>query len=188
MEPSPFQLCSSKDVYRNPWIAVREDRVIRPGGGEGIFGVVTMNPGSTILAVTKEQDVFLTREFKYAIQRSTLELVSGALNPGEEPLAAAKRELEEEVGLRAHRWIKAGTIDPFTTVIDSPNHMFIALDLERSQQNLDPGEVLNIETVPLRDAIAMVLNGEITHGASCVLILKASHLLGVTPSRSHLAG
>ena len=177
MEDIPFQLISSKEVYKNPWIEVREDQVIRPGGKTGIFGVVSMKPGATVLAVTPEQDIFLTKEYKYGISQYSLELVSGALDGEETPLEGAKRELDEELGYIASRWIDAGLLNPFTTIVNAPNHMFIALDLVETAQHLDEGEVLTFEKVPLTTAFQMVMAGEITHGASCVLILKAHYLL-----------
>ncbi len=174
---SPFTLLSSKAVYENPWISLREDRVIRPGGGEGIFGVVTMKAGSSVLAVGDDLQVFLTSEYCYALGRDSLEVASGALDGQEQPLDAAKRELAEELGLEAREWIDMGCIDPFTTVVSSPNFMFLALGLKTTAQNLDAGEVLTVVKMPFMRALELVMAGQITHGASCVLILKAHALL-----------
>jgi ADP-ribose pyrophosphatase len=174
---SPFRLLSSKGVYQNPWMSVREDRVIRPDGAEGIFGVVTMKAGSSVLAVDDDLQVFLTREYCYALQRESLEAVSGAMEGQEQPLAAAKRELAEEIGLVAREWIDLGWIDPFTTVISSPNYMFLALGLTPTPRKLDAGEVLDVVKMPFAEALDLVMAGKITHGASCVLILKAQALL-----------
>lgn len=177
MNENPFPLVSSREVYKNPWLKLREDKVIRPGGKEGIFGIVTMNPGSTVLAITQALTVFVTREYKYGLGNYSIELVSGALNPGESALEAAQRELEEEIGYTAGRWLDAGLLHPFTTIVDSPNYMFIALELEKSRQNLDEGEVLTFEELPFAEAHQMVMDGKITHGASCLLLLKAYHIL-----------
>ena len=69
----PYKVLSSEPRYRNRWIAVREDRVIRPGGSEGLFGVVEMVPGSSVLAIDGENNAYLVREYKYAL---------GARQPG----------------------------------------------------------------------------------------------------------
>lgn len=174
---SPFQFVSSRDVYTNPWISVREDRVIRHGGAPGLFGVVTMRAGSSVLAITDDLQVFLTREYKYAIARDSIEVASGALEPGEMPLDAAKRELEEELGLQAKEWIDMGCIDPFTTVVSCPNYLFLALGLRFTAQKLDEGEVLSIVKMPFLEALELVHSSRISHGASCVLMLKAETLL-----------
>src|SRR5215471_2564392 len=99
LQEGPYTVLSSEARYRNRWIALREDRVIRPGGSEGLFGVVEMASGSSVLAIDADSNVFLVCEYKYAIGRDSLEVVSGAMDDGETPLVAAQRELREETGL-----------------------------------------------------------------------------------------
>lgn len=177
MDSNPYRLKSTKDVYQNPWLSLREDRVIRPDGSDGLFGVVTMKPGSTVLAITSDNEAVLVHEFKYAIGRSSCELVSGALEEGEPPLDTAKRELEEETGYQADRWIPAGIVDSFTATISARTHMFIALGLKQVAAHPDAGELLTIERVPLDEAVERVMRSEITHGSSSILLLKAKEVL-----------
>ncbi|HSX30472.1 MAG TPA: NUDIX hydrolase [Candidatus Saccharimonadales bacterium] len=170
---NPFRLLRSKTIYKNPWISVREDTVIRPGGKEGVFGIVAMLPGSSVLAVDTDNNVLLMQEYKYAVERETLEVISGGIDKNETPLEAAKRELLEEAGVEAEKWVDLGSIDPFTTVVSSPNHLFLATGLTHLKPDPDEGEILQHIIVPYAQALKMVQNGEITHGASCTLILKA---------------
>lgn len=168
-----FKLLSSQVKYANPWLSVREDQVVRPDGSPGIFGVVSMLPGSTVLAIDHNDCVLFTREFKYGIGRESVELISGGIDGEESPLDCAKRELKEEAGVIAHKWSNLGSVDPFTTVISSVNYMFLAEHLdETGSQTLDTGEILDIVRIPLLDAVASVMNSGITHGATCVAILK----------------
>lgn len=173
---NPFTLIDSKEIYKNPWIQVREDNVIRPGGKEGIFGIVTMVAGSTVLPLTSDGYVYLTKEYKYAIGSESTELISGAIDKDETALEAAQRELQEETGLIAEKWTDLAVVDPFTTVVQSPNHIFLAENLITDKTNLDEGEVINLEKVPFKEALRMVMDGEITHGATCVVILKTALL------------
>lgn len=173
----PYRISESREIYRNPWISVREDRVLRADGTPGVFGVVEMKPGSSVLALDRNEDVFLIREFKFGVERETLELISGAIDEGESPLDAARRELREEAGVEARRWVDLGVVDPFTTVIRSPNYLFLALDLHQVERRLDPGEVLEPARVPFAEALRMVMSSEITHAASCTLLLKAERYL-----------
>lgn len=169
-----YQLQSRRDIYRSRWLYLREDQVIRPDGGAATFGVIEMSAGSSVLAVNGRREVYLVKEYKYGVDRLSTEVVSGAIEDGESPLEAAQRELREEAGLSAREWIDLGVIDPFTTVVRSPNHLFLALNVQPSESSPDDGEVLERVLLPFAEALEMVMRSEITHGASCVAILKAA--------------
>ena len=173
----PWKIKDSKVKYKNPWISVREDQVIRPDGKDGIFGVVEMVAGVSVLSLDDEGFVYLTKEFHYAIEQESIEVVSGADDEGETNLEAAKRELKEELGIEAGEWIDLGKINPFTTVIKSPAAMYLAKQIEFSEANPEGTEKIDLVKVKINDAVRMVMDSEITHGPSCVLILKASEFL-----------
>ncbi len=173
----PYKVKSSRVVYKNPWIKVREDKVINISGNDGIFGVVEMKAGSTVLAVNNLFEVYLVKEYKYGIERDSIELMSGGLDKGETPLEAAKRELKEEIGIVAKEWIDLGVVDPFTTVVHSPNYMFLARNIEEGTSSPDEEEKIKIIKVNFMKAVEMVIQSEITHSASCVCILKAYNYL-----------
>lgn len=179
----PYDILHSRPVYENPWLKVREDRVKHRRGEEAVFGVVTMRPGVTVLPMDDSGGVRLVREFKYGIGEPTLEAVSGAIESGETPEQAGLREIGEEVGLIAAEWVDMGLVNPFTTVINSPNHMFLARKLSEIRHRLNPREQLEIVEMPFPDALQAVLDGTITHAASCVLILKTHLFLQRTPPR-----
>ncbi len=174
----PYTLTKRRLVYKTPWIELREDRVIRRDGGRMLFGVVRMREGASVLALDERRYVYLAEEYKYAVRRKTFELISGGLNVKETPLAGAKRELREETGLIASHWTGLGCVHPFTTVVESPNHIFLARRLRATKSRPDPGEQLRIIRVPFQHALNMVLNGKIIHAASCVAILKTARILG----------
>ncbi|MBS1196507.1 MAG: nudF 2 [Proteobacteria bacterium] len=172
---NPFLVNSSREVYVNPWIIVREDRVTRPGGKEGCFGIVQMKSGSTVLALDEQMNAMLVDEFKYAINRRSIELVSGGVDEFETPLEAAKRELLEETGTTSETWVDLGRLDPFTSVVDSPNFMFLALKAafpEWHEPSAD--EPLQRLAIPFSEVLTMVLESKITHGASCAAVLKSA--------------
>jgi ADP-ribose pyrophosphatase len=169
----PWTIKTSKVVYQNPWIKVTEDQVIRPDGKDGIFGVVEMKAGSSILPIDDEGNVYLTKEYHYAVENDNLEVISGGIDEGENHLEAAKRELLEEAGITAKEWIELGVLDPFTTVIKSSDYMFIAKGLQFQEQRLEGTEQLEIIKIPYNEALKLVKENKITHGASVVLILRA---------------
>ncbi len=181
LSKGPFTVVGSKAIYQNDWITVREDQVIRPGGHPGIFGVVEMGQGASVLPMNQDGNVYLAKEYKYGIEQETIEVFSGGLHQNESPLEGAKRELKEELGATAKEWVEMGFIDPLTTIVSNPNHMFLARYLQFGSRNLDEGEQITIIEMKFESALTMVMTGQITHSTSCVLILKVAQLLQGTP-------
>jgi 8-oxo-dGTP pyrophosphatase MutT (NUDIX family) len=179
IKKGPWTVIGSKTVYKNPWLSVREDSVIRPDGKPGIFGVVEMKSGVSVLPIDDEGNVYLTKEYHYAIEQETIEVVSGGIDNEESKEEAAKRELEEETGIVAKELIDLGLVDPFTTAIVSPNYLFLARDLEFSKAIPEGTENIKVIKVSIKEAIQWVMENKITHGASTTLILKAKSSLGL---------
>jgi 8-oxo-dGTP pyrophosphatase MutT (NUDIX family) len=170
---NPYHLLDTRTVCESGVFQLREDLVEGPGQKRFTFAVVEIKSGSSALPVTHDGHVYLVKEYKYAIRRTSIEVAGGAIEEGESPLAAARRELHEELGLAAHRWIEIGTVDPFTSQLTSPNHQFLAFDLEDVPKDPDEAEVIERVKLRLEDAVRMVMAGDITHAPSCTLILKA---------------
>jgi ADP-ribose pyrophosphatase len=173
----PWKISNTTIKYKNPWLSVREDEVIRPDGKPGIFGVVEMVPGASVLPIDENGNVYLTREFRYAIGEDSVEVVSGGIEKGETALAAAKRELEEELGFVAEEWVDLGKMNPFTSAILSPANLFLAKRLTTTKINHDSTEIITPIAMPLKQAVEMVMNSKISHGQTSVLILKAYYYL-----------
>lgn len=179
MQPhGPWQIVSSQTVYRDPWMHVRRDEVIRPDGAPGTYSVVQIKPGVAVLAVEEDGTAHLTDEFHYGIGRQSLEVVSGGIEPGEDAEATARRELREELGFEAVEWRALGTVDPFTSSLVSPTQLYLARRLRYVGTAPEGTEQIRRVSVPLADAVEMVLDSRITHAPSCVAILKAAWLLG----------
>ena len=172
-----WQVEETVQLYKNGWLEVCEDKVIRPDDQAGSFVTVKMRPGVSVLAVDETRQVYLTSEFRYAIVRPSIEVVSGAVEADEPPLNAARRELREELGIEAAAWIDLGSIDPFTSLIHSPAALFLARNLSFVEPHCDDTEIIRAVKVKLSEAVRMVMESEITHGPSCVLILKTNHFL-----------
>lgn len=177
MKPhGPWRILASKEVYRDPWIDVRRDDVIRPDGKEGSHCVVQMKPGVCVVALDTDGFVHLTEEFHYGIGRDSVEGVSGGIEPGETALGTAQRELEEELGLRAERWTDLGSVDPFTTIVVSPTRLYLAEGLSEVACRPEGTEVIRRVKMPLREAVSRVIDSRVTHGPTCVLLLKIEML------------
>jgi ADP-ribose pyrophosphatase len=170
----PWQIRSTREVHRDPWITLTVDQVVRPDGTPGRFSVVRIMPGVSVLPLDQDGVAYLAEEFRYAVGRHSLEAVGGGVEPGEEPLAAARRELKEELGIEASDWADLGTVDPFTSMVRSPARLFLARGLRFGQHEREATEHIRCVKLPLDEAVRAVLDGRITHGPSCVLILKAA--------------
>jgi ADP-ribose pyrophosphatase len=168
----PWRILARKQVYRDPWIGVERHEVIRPDGAPGTHCVVRLLNGVSVLAMDDEENVYLTEEFHYGVGRTTLEVVSGGIDDGEDPRAAAERELREELGITAGEWIDLGVCDPFTSIVVSPTRLFLARRLTFGLTTPEGTERIFARKFPLDQAVQMVLDSRITHGPSCVLILK----------------
>lgn len=174
----PWRVVASREVYRDPWISLRRDEVIRPDGRPGSHSVVHLKPGVTVLAVDDAGYAHLTDEFHYGVGRRTLEAVAGGIDPGEGPLDAARRELAEELGILAERWTDLGTVDPFTSSVVSPTRLYLAEGLTFTAARPEGTERITAVRVPFAEAVDMVLDSRITNAPSCVAILKAATVMG----------
>jgi ADP-ribose pyrophosphatase len=174
----PWTIVRSATAYRDPWVDVRRDEVIRPDGRPGTHVVVRILAGVSVLAVDDAEHVHLTDEFHYAVGRHSLEVVSGGLDAGETPLEGARRELREELGLTARDWLDLGETDPFTSTVVSPTRLFLARGLSQGEATPEGTEQIRRVRIPAREAVAMVLDGRISHAPSGLLILKAARVLG----------
>lgn len=170
MKKGPYKVLSSKIVYKNPWIRIIEDKVVKPGGEEGVFGVIDYGKGVTIAAINRKKEIYLVKEYYYAIEDYALQLPSGAIDKKEASLSAAKRELLEETGLTSTKWVELGMIHPLTMILRSPAYLFLALNAEESERREAGIEILK---VPFEKAYDMVLKNQIVHSGSVVAILKA---------------
>ncbi len=173
----PWTVLDSTELYTNPWITVREDRVLQPDGEEGTFGVVEMIPGVSVLPVADDGTVYLVRVYRYTLDRDCIETVAGGIDAGETAAAAARRELKEEAGIEAEELIALGVAEQLTEVVVSPDHLFLARGLSFVETQREENERLVAVAVPLEQAVAWAVDGTISHAASATLIFKASHVL-----------
>lgn len=162
-------------VYENPWIKISHEEVITPKGTDGIYGVVHFkNTAIGVVPIDNEGNTWLVKQSRYTLNQYTWEIPEGGCPQGESPLNAAKRELEEEVGLQANSWQELMTVHLSNSVTDEVCIIFIARDLYAGQQQLEATEDIEYKKVPLKEAIAMVKRGEITDGPSVVALLRVA--------------
>jgi 8-oxo-dGTP pyrophosphatase MutT (NUDIX family) len=173
-EHGPWKIAETAKRFTSEFFEVYEDRVTRPDGEPGTYATITVKSGIAVIALAENRQVHLTRQFRYAIGRDSVEVVSGGCDPGEQPIEAAQRELREELGFVADAWTDLGVTDPDTSIVRNPVHLFMARGLQKTATDRDATEQIEPLTKSLDEVVRMVMDGEITHAPSCVAILKAA--------------
>lgn len=163
---------ASEEIFKGRVFRVTRDAVELEDGRTSTREIVHHSGGAAIAALTEQQELYLVRQFRYAFGRELWELPAGKLEPGENPLEAAKRELEEEVGLAADRYIDLGPFYPTVGYCGEIIYSWAALGLRETGQHLDEGEFLTPARLPLREALEMVQRGEIVDGKTVAAVLK----------------
>jgi 8-oxo-dGTP pyrophosphatase MutT (NUDIX family) len=172
---NPWKTLSSRTAYENSWIRVREDSVIRPDGGPGIYGVVEIRPSVGIVALNERDEIVLVSQWRYCSNHCSLEIPRGGSHKGEtDMLAVAKRELAEEAGIIAAHWEEIGWVDVCNGVTDDVQTLFFATGLSATAMQLDPEEDITVAWRPFTEAIQMVIDGRITEVCSVAAILKVA--------------
>lgn len=170
---SPWRTLSTRSVYENPWIHVREDAVIRPDGAEGIYGVVETPLAAGIVALTEDERVHLVGQWRYSMGQWSWEIVEGGAAREEPSLTAAQRELREEAGLIAQDWRVLGDeIHLSNSFTDERAHIFLATGLSKVAAEPDPTEQLELRCEPLDVCFDLVDRGEIKDAISVVALLR----------------
>lgn len=169
---------SGEEVYRGEILSLQCDVVRLPNGAQALREYIRHPGAVAILALFDDGRVLLERQFRYPHHRDFIELPAGKRDPGEAPLETAQRELLEETGYVAAEWQRLGEIQNAIAYSDEVIEIFLARGLEKREAKLDPEEFLEVLTLPLAEALAMVRDGRITDAKSVVALLWAKAFLG----------
>lgn len=177
-EQNPWKTCSSRIAYENQWMRIREDKVIRPDGNEGIYAHMEKLAAVAVVALTEDNYLYLVGQYRYPTRQYSWEIIEGGLESGETPLEGAQRELKEEAGLSAESWIDLGKPVQISNCLSAElGYAFLARGLVLGQSSPDQTEVLQIKKVPFAEALASVYSGEISDAFSIIGILRAEYYL-----------
>ena len=146
----------------------RLDQVELPNGHTSRRDIVRHCGAAAIVALTETGKIALVRQYRTALDRVTVEIPAGKLDPGEDPEECARRELHEETGFIAHRMRYLTTIASSCGFSDELIHIYMATQLEFDQACPDEDEFLNVDLVPLSELIDAVLDGKIQDAKTIV--------------------
>ena len=152
---------SSTKVYSGKLLQVHRDEVRLPDGNTGVREYIRHPGAVVILPLTASGELILERQHRYPLGRDFIEVPAGKIDPGEQPFACAQRELLEETGYQARSWSYVTTVYPCIGFADERLVYYLAQELEFKGQRRDEDEFLEVFSLPLTQALAMVKTGEI---------------------------
>lgn len=168
-----YKLVRRQFLFDHPWVQIVVDVLERDGHAIDYFYLASPVDAVATVGITADRQVILTRQYRHPVGRVIYDLPAGRLNPGEEPLAGARREFEEETGFYPHRFEPLGYYNQFPGTLRAATSLFFAADLEATAQNLDPGEILEVVLMPVAEVLERLLAGEFIDGSLQLGILLA---------------
>lgn len=172
-----------KTLFKGRILRLEVDEVELPNGEQALREVVRHPGGVCVLPLHPDGTVSLVEQFRYPYGQVILELPAGKLDPQEDPLVAAKRELSEETGLTAKSWTKLGVFYPSVGFTDEVLHLYLAQDLTEGDTHPDEDEFLNHLRLPLETLVDKVMDGSLPDGKTQTLVLKAHRYLSTQERR-----
>jgi ADP-ribose pyrophosphatase len=170
------QLISSEVVFTGPLFRVHHDKLIEPGGRTNERDVIRHNGSVVILAVDSSKSkknpwIVIERQYRHAAKQYLWELPAGKLEPGEEPLKGAQRELAEETGYRAKKWSPLVEYYPSPGFLGESMKVFLAEGLEAGDATPEEDEIIEFRLVKLSDVLKMIEKGAILDGKTLTGVL-----------------
>lgn len=167
---------SVQDIFSGHVVRLTLDKVELENGRSAMREVVHHRGGACIAALTEKDELYLVRQYRYALGQELWELPAGKLEEGEDPFEAAKRELEEECGLKADQYIDLHPFYPTVGYCSEVIYTWLARGLHPVPMHLDEDEFLTPTKMPLEEVCRMVLDGEIRDGKTVAAVLKIKAL------------
>ncbi|MDR0716427.1 MAG: NUDIX hydrolase [Azoarcus sp.] len=172
-DPLQETCLQARRVFDGILLKVDRDRVRLPDGRE-VLREYIRHPGAVaVIAQHADGRIIFERQFRHPLRRAFLELPAGKIDPGEEPLAAARRELREETGFKAADWRRLGVMHPCIGYSDEHIEIFLARGLHETGQQWDEGEFLELLAFTPGEAVTAIRDGRITDGKTITALFLA---------------
>ncbi len=172
---NPWTMLSQATVYENDWIRVDHHEVLGPSGGPGVYGTVHFkNQAIGVVPIDESGRVILVGQYRFPLGAYSWEIPEGGGSRSVTALESAQRELCEECGLAARRWMEIQCMDLSNSVSDEHSTVFLAWELSEVPAQPDEHEILQIARVPFWEAVERVKSGEIRDAISVAALLRVA--------------
>ena len=178
MKHQPWKTRSTRPIYKNPWIDIREDVAEMPDGRTTIYGVVNLGECVGVVPFVDEDHILMVRQYRYVQKDARWEIPTGGVHEGEPLERAAQRELQEETGYRAERLTWISSYYTPKSVCNETAHLYMGEGLSPSQRLPDGTEFIELKAFPFASALRMVVDGEVMDSMSIIAILHVARLRG----------
>ncbi len=173
---NPYTTLSHELLHERKYVKFYRDAVTM-NGLEKDYSYIAVDDSVGIVAMNEKQEVVLVGQWRYPIKEYRWEIPAGMAEAGETPLENAKRELMEEAGVEAKTWTPLGSYQMDGSKMDQKNHLFLAQDLVVGKNAPMEDEELNVQWLPLTEAVRLVETGELRDGFTVIALLRAqAHL------------
>jgi len=173
----PWTIVSVRRSYETNWFAVDDHDVINPAGKPGHYGVIRVRrPAVGVLPIEADGSVHLVGQWRFPLKRYSWEMPEGGAEPGEDLELCARRELEEETGLRAGRLQLILRMDLSNSLTDEFSTSYLATELTQGPAQPEDTEVLRRRRAPFREVLARVVDGRIRDAFTVATVLRAHHM------------
>lgn len=174
---NPWKTKSKSTVYENKWIKVSHEEVVTPTGTDGIYGTVHFkNLAIGIIPLDENDNTWLVGQYRYALGEYSWEIPEGGGLLADNPLEAAKRELQEEVGLEAENWDKLIEFNTSNSVTDEKAIIYLAQNLKSVATHWDETELLEVKKIHLDEVMEMINRGEIKDSLTIIGMYRLKYL------------
>ena len=182
MPPSAWKTRSSRPIYQNKWMRVREDIAELPDGRTTLYGVVTFGDCVGVLPFVDADHVVLCRQYRYIFdENQRWEMPTGGVKADENPEVAALRELQEEIGYTADRLEWVSSYYTSKSVCVETAHLYLGYGLQPSSLPPDETEDFEIAIFPFDEVLEMVNRSDIRDGMTVIAVLHAARLRNLQP-------
>ena len=172
-DKSDWIIKNEQTQYENPWIKVTEYQVINPSGNVGIYGKVHYkNHAIGIIPLDHNGKIHMVGQFRFVLNKYSIEIPEGGGNPNTDPLESAKRELKEETGLKAENWEKLLEMHLSNSVSDELAIVYLATNLSQEESEPEETEKLTLLTMTVDEVYRMILDNTITDAITVAAILR----------------